>query len=70
MNDKDNMRIKDLNERNEYKYICSIISNNIGNRKLALRWKNRKVEEAIYKQCGLKVDKYFSLDPVSRFSTN
>lgn len=62
MNDKASMRMKNQNESFEYKCICSIISNNIGNRKLALRWKNRRVEEAIYEQCGLKVDKYFSLD--------
>ena len=45
-----------------YQGICKIISENIGNRKLALRWKNSEIEKAIYEHCGLKADCYFSLD--------
>ena len=45
-----------------YEDICKIISENIGKRKLALRWKNSEIEKAIYDNCGLKADCYFSLD--------
>ena len=52
------------NLRKHYNFedICKIISANIGNRKLALRWKNSEIEKAIYENCGLKADCYFSLD--------
>lgn len=48
----------------KYANMCNIILKNIGDRKLALRWKSKDIEDAIYKNCGLKADIYFSMDKV------
>ena len=50
------------NENERIKNLCQIISRNIGNRKLAIRWKNKEVENTIFENCGIKADCYFSLD--------
>lgn len=49
------------NENERIKNLCQIISRNIGNRKLAIRWKNKEVENTIFENCGIKADCYFSL---------
>ena len=51
-----------LKENYKYYNLCKIISDNIGDRKLVLRWKDSEVEKEIYEMCGKCVDFYFSLD--------
>lgn len=47
-------------ENEIYSKACSVISKNIGNRKLVMRWKDESFEKYLYSKTGIKVDFYLT----------